>query len=119
MHQSTVFVSPFLFLLLIMNVLGATSVSFNNTTIIARGALTASVSAVPNPVSAGQPVSLTCAATGGTPPYSYSWTLGDGSTGTGSILTHTYITTGTKTVVCTVTDNVGISANGSTTVSVV
>jgi PKD repeat protein len=44
---------------------------------------------------------------------SYSWAFGDGATGTGSILTHSYSPAKTYTVTLTVTDNGGVT--GSTT----
>ena len=103
---------------MIANVFGTTSVSFENTTRINAVPLSASISASPNPVSVGQPVSLLCIPVGGVPIYTYSWTLGDGSTGTGSSLSHSYSTTGSMRVVCTVTDNVGTMAKGRTTVTV-
>ncbi len=53
----------------------------------------------------GQTVSFTGSASGGTSPYSYSWSFGDGSTGIGSSAKHTYSSAGTLTVVLTVKDN--------------
>lgn len=47
---------------------------------------------------------------------SYAWDFGDGETGTGATVDHTYATPGTRTVKLTVTDNVG--ATHSTTVEV-
>lgn len=44
---------------------------------------------------------------------SYSWAFGDGATGTGSIVTHSYSPAKTYTVTLTVTDNGGVT--GSTT----
>ncbi len=38
---------------------------------------------------------------------SYAWSFGDGTTGTGSIVNHTYSASGTKTVTLIVTDNSG------------
>jgi chitodextrinase len=38
---------------------------------------------------------------------SYAWDFGDGTSGTGSIVNHTYSTSGTETVTLTVTDNSG------------
>lgn len=59
------------------------------------------------PISAdiGQSVTFTCNATGGLPPYSYSWTFGDGSASAGQIVSHDYGTVGVMDVVCSVTDN--------------
>ena len=44
---------------------------------------------------------------------SYSWAFGDGATGTGSVVTHSYSLAKTYTVTLTVTDNGGVT--GSTT----
>jgi PKD repeat protein len=42
---------------------------------------------------------------------SYAWTFGDGSTGTGVSTTHTYSSSGAKTVTLVVTDNQGLASN--------
>ncbi len=52
----------------------------------------------------GDTVNFTQRVTGGTPPYTYAWNLGDGSTGTGGIVLHKYTSPGTFTVTLTVTD---------------
>ncbi len=48
---------------------------------------------------------------------SYAWTFGDGTTGTGATVNHTYAAAGTKSLVLKVTDNYG--RIGSVTVAVV
>jgi len=53
----------------------------------------------------GQTVSFTGSASGGTSPYSYSWSFGDGSTGIGLSATHVYSSAGTLTAALTVKDN--------------
>jgi parallel beta-helix repeat protein len=50
---------------------------------------------------------------------SYKWNFGDGYTGTGKIVTHTYSKAGQFTVKLTVTDNDGKSSSTSKTVTVV
>jgi len=90
--------------------------------------LSASVSAAPPAADLGQSITFTCTASGGSPPYVYAWTLGDGDIGTGPTVSHTYGSTGTYTATCTVTDvlsgiataskNVVISPNPSVTASV-
>ena len=52
-------------------------------------------------------VSFTGSATGGTPPYSYRWTFGDGQSSTAQNPGHTYTQTGSFTATLTVTDNEG------------
>src|SRR6266480_4894810 len=67
--------------------------------------LEASFTFSPSSPRAGQQVTFTASATGGTATYSYAWSFGDGSTGIGSSAKHTYSSAGTLTVVLTVKDN--------------
>ena len=74
------------------------------------------VSTLPLPLSAdfthtpifplvGQTVTFTGAATGGVAPYSFSWNFGDGSTASGSVVTHSYSSSSSYNVSLTVTDS--------------
>ena len=49
---------------------------------------------------------------------SYEWDFGDGSRGSGATTTHAYTTTGTFTVVLTVTDDVGRFSTATTSITV-
>ncbi|MFP4524503.1 MAG: PKD domain-containing protein, partial [Candidatus Woesearchaeota archaeon] len=60
---------------------------------------------------------LTCTAEGGNAPLSYSWDLDDGTSASGSQLTHTY-SEGSYEPTCTVTDVDGDSLSDSATVTV-
>ena len=80
--------------------------------------LSASVVAGSNAVALGQLASFSCTGIGGVYPYAYSWTFGDGSTGSGASTSHIYNTPGTMTVVCTVMDQLG-TANDQTQVLVI
>ena len=53
----------------------------------------------------GQTITFTASASDGTVPYTFNWSLGDGSTGTGSSVTHAYSSAGTYNVILTVKDN--------------
>ncbi len=55
---------------------------------------------------------------GTTDTLTYSWDLGDGSTGSGTSVVHAYTASGTYTVKFTVTDNDGGSTTATTTVTV-
>ncbi len=48
---------------------------------------------------------------------SYAWVFGDGSTGTGPTVNHTYSTAGTYTATVTVTDNSGLTATRSVVIT--
>jgi hypothetical protein len=65
-----------------------------------------------------QPLSFTCSATGGIPPFTYSWTFGDGSGGTGQSVSHIYKSPGTMNVQCTVKDSLQTVSQNSTSVMV-
>jgi PKD repeat protein len=53
----------------------------------------------------GQNVWFTASASGGTGPYSFTWTFGDGATGTGATAYHSYSTAGSYNVVLTAKDS--------------
>jgi PKD repeat protein len=63
-------------------------------------------------------VSFSGSASGGTAPYSYNWTFGDGGTSTTLNTSHTYSTIGTYTSVLTVIDSLGHEATSSIVIDV-
>src|SRR5438132_1304828 len=66
--------------------------------------LSASFTYSPSSPQAGQPVTFTASASGGTSPFTFSWSFGDGLTGTGSPITHTYSSAGSYTTALTIKD---------------
>lgn len=64
----------------------------------------------------GVPTSFSCIATdpGSADTLSYGWDFGDGSSASGSTVTHTFADDGTYMVACTVTDDDGASTSSST-----
>jgi len=73
------------------------------------------------PAVAGSPVSFTANATDVSPAvqaagFTYAWTFGDGSTGTGATVSHTYASAGTYAVTVSATDEYG--KTGTTTGSI-
>ncbi|TMI62271.1 PKD domain-containing protein [Candidatus Bathyarchaeota archaeon] len=87
-------------------------------TLTVRPPLTASFTYAPsNPVT-GQTVTFTATASGGTSPYTFSWSFGDGLSATGASVTHSYTTNGTYTVTLTTNDSEGRTATTSNTVPV-
>jgi hypothetical protein len=60
------------------------------------------------------PITFTAAAGGGVPPYSFSWDFGDGSTGSGSVVSHTYASSGGYRITLTVQDSASPSPNTRT-----
>src|SRR5437773_2175633 len=67
--------------------------------------LLASFTYNPSSPQTGQTVSFTGSVSGGSPPYSYSWSFGDGSTGMGSSPQRTYSSAGSYMTSLTVKDS--------------
>jgi PKD repeat protein len=72
----------------------------------------------PSLPSAGKPVSFNATASGGTSPYSFNWSFGDGTNGVGGSMGHTYVVKGSYNVSLTVTDVNGAVATVSRTLTV-
>ncbi len=77
------------------------------------GAPTASFTASLSTPQTGQAVTFDGSASGGTPPYTYGWNFGDGATGSGQTVTHSYSTTGSYTASLTATDSAGLTGSFS------
>ena len=77
------------------------------------------ISATPTSPIAGQPITFSVTSTdpqSGT--LSYAWDFGDSGTGAGSSISHSYAALGKYTVKVTATDQVGLSSNATTDISV-
>lgn len=89
---------------------------------VAQGTLVADITAPANAasVTVNQAVSFTASATGGdATSYAFNWTWGDGEQTSGQNRSHTYTTTGVKTVTLRVTDLNGNTDTDTITVNVV
>jgi len=95
--------------------LGITVSSAVSVTINPKLTVTASVSLSPT---VGTAVSFTTSITGGVSPVSCNWTLGDGSSVTGCLTSHTYATAGTFVATVTAADNLNVTSTDSVTLVV-
>jgi PKD repeat protein len=80
--------------------------------------LSASFSFSPTSPTTGQTISFTGSASGGTSPYTFNWAFGDGATGIGNPVSHSYAASGTYTVLLTVKDSTGATASTSQALTV-
>jgi PKD repeat protein len=80
------------------------AVTSNTINITLYAPLAVSASATPSTLIVGNSVTFNAVATGGNGVYSYAWTFGDGGTGSGATVNHTYATKGTYTAHVVVTD---------------
>jgi len=97
-----------------------TATSSVTTTVNAVGSpLAATASGTPTSGQTPLTVNFTGTATGGTPPYSYSWNFGDGTaTSTAQNPSHTYNSAGTFTATLTASDSSSPVKTATSTVSV-
>ena len=85
---------------------------------IHQASLNVGISFTPSSPATGQVVTFTGTSSGGTAPYTFSWTFGDGATGTGNPATHTYTSAGGYAATLSATDSKGATGAASTTVTV-
>lgn len=77
------------------------------------------IQASPDPALLGEVVNFTASATGGTPPYTFSWAFGDGGLGGNlSAITHIYATNGPFEAEVTVSDAAGGVEHGFVNVTI-
>src|SRR2546422_9316869 len=81
-------------------------------------ALSASFTFSPSNPNNGTTVAFTALASGGTAPYSYSWSFGDGTSATGASPTHTYSNVGPYNVTLTTTDSNGATSSSAQQITV-
>jgi len=80
---------------------------------------TGSISVSTSPVMAGSPASMSASVTDPAGVAYIQWEFGDGGTGSGTSVSHTYASAGNQTVTATVTDNHGNELRLTTTVDVI
>lgn len=80
---------------------------------ISGNPMSVSCSASPATVLVGQPITWTANVSGGTGPYTYSWSGSEGLAGTSASIVKTYSTIGQKTATVTVTDDDSLTAQCS------
>jgi|GEM_PF-478170 len=97
---------------------GVGVVASGSVTVTVNPALGGSASASATSVTAGTSDTFTASATGGTPTYTYAWVFGDGKTGTGASVDHTYATAGTYSAKVWINDSVGGTYSTAVTVTV-
>jgi PKD repeat protein len=86
-------------------------VMLNGTCVIQPSPLSTSFTFAPMNPSANTIVTFTATTTGGVPPYTVTWTFGDGSAGTGASIVHTFTSTQAFTVSEEATDSSSPSQN--------
>ncbi len=93
----------------------------SSATLVVHANAQPSVSIVPSntSVSSGIPTGFFAAVVGGTAPFRYSWSFGDGSTSSSAAPTHTFNATGSYTVQVWVNDSYGGGSHATLSVSVV
>ncbi len=84
----------------------------------ANNSLTASFSFSPMSPTTGQTLTFTASASGGSPPYTFTWSFGDKSSATGNPVTHAYSTAGSYTIAMNASDSTGHTAASSQTITV-
>jgi len=68
---------------------------------------TSAITFRPSSPAAGYPVSLNATSSGGTAPYTFAWTFGDGTNGTDNPAIHTFASGGSYNVTVTIKDSAG------------
>ncbi len=97
---------------------GLAEASQASTWISVNPALVVSAATNSSDPQAGSPVGFVAAVAGGTPPYTFLWEFGDGSSNTSENTTHSYASPGAVTARLTIIDQGGGAATWSTTIGV-
>ncbi len=99
---------------------GQTATASGQVTVLTsnQSVLTVTMGASPATGVAPLTVAFSGSASGGTAPYSYTWTFGDSTTGSGATVSHLYAISGTYSVVLTTVDAKGAVAQTSSNIVV-
>ena len=89
-----------------------------NLKIVQYTAMTVTATGAPTSGNAPLSVVLTASVTGGQAPYTYAWNFGDGQTGTGNVVSHSFTNAGSYTAKVTVTDNTAATATATVAITV-